>query len=170
MSSNSIEKVPKPRVAAASELLAASGHMSLSTLGLNPEGFPFGSFVAAAALPDGRIAMHLSSLAEHAKNLEADGRCCLCAAEAKEGAEIARVSVSGNARKVDGSSAEAKAFLAAHPSHVPLLSFGDFSFWVVEPVAVRMVGGFAAASWVSPSELVEASKALHASSAADSKA
>lgn len=148
---------PKPRAMAAAELLKSSSHMSLSTNGLKPEGgYPFASFVAAKAVEGGRVVMLLSALAEHGKNLAADPRCCVCAGKALGGAEIARVSVSGLAKRILADSAEAREFLSAHPYFAPMASFGDFSFWVVEPEAVRMVGGFGAAAWVSPSELARA--------------
>lgn len=154
---NANQADPKARALAAAELLKSSAHVSLSTNGLKPEGgFPFASFVAAKAVDGGRVVMLLSALAEHGKNLAADARCCVCASKVLGSAEIARVSVSGVAKRAPSDSGQAREFLAAHPDFAPMAAFADFAFWVIEPVAVRMVGGFGAAAWVAPSELAKA--------------
>ncbi|HEY8075105.1 MAG TPA: pyridoxamine 5'-phosphate oxidase family protein [Labilithrix sp.] len=134
--------------AIAHELLAKASHGTLATIGLRPAGHPFASLVAVAN-DASRPLLLLSSLAEHTKNLEADGRASILLAEA--GLAAARVTILGACARVPDAEREAARaiFLAAHPDAAQYVDFEDFGFWRIEPAELRVVVGFGRMSWVS---------------------
>ena len=101
--------------------------------------------------------MLISHLAQHTRNLVADGRASLLVLEPTGGdpQQAARAALLGTARRLDGAD-EASArtrFLAVHPEADRYLEL-NFQLWAIAPVEARYVGGFGAAAWVSGSELV----------------
>jgi putative heme iron utilization protein len=131
----------------------------LSTNGLEPAGFPYGSLVPVAATAGGEPLLLVSHLAQHAKNLVADGRASLLlqAATAGDPQQGARASVLGTARRLEGAEeVEARArYLTVHPDAARYFDLA-FQLWALAPVEARYVGGFGAAAWVSGSELTGA--------------
>src|ERR1700749_2075337 len=61
-------------------LVAQMATGTLCTLALEPEGYPYGSFVTVA-FDDGNPVFLISALAEHTRNLERDDRASLLVAE-----------------------------------------------------------------------------------------
>jgi heme oxygenase (biliverdin-IX-beta and delta-forming) len=145
------------RAEAVRTLVRKARHGLLSTNGLEPAGFPYGSLVPVAATVVGEPLLLVSHLAQHTKNLLADGRASLLVQAATDGdpQQAARASVLGQARRLDGAEeAEARGrFLAVHPEAAPYFDLA-FQLWAIAPVEARYVGGFGAAAWVSGSELV----------------
>jgi putative heme iron utilization protein len=147
------------RAEAVRTLIREARHGLLSTCGLEPAGFPYGSLVPVAAAASGEPLLLVSHLAQHTKNLVADGRASLLVLAATDGdpQQAARASVLGRARRLEGAEeAEGKArFLALHPDAARYFELA-FQLWAIAPVEARYVGGFGAAAWVSGSELVGA--------------
>jgi putative heme iron utilization protein len=147
------------RAEAVRTLIREARHGLLSTNGLEPAGFPYGSLVPVAVTASGEPLLLVSHLAQHTKNLVADGRASLLVLAATGGdpQQAARASVLGTARRLEGAEeADAKArFLAVHPASETYFDLA-FQLWAIAPVEARYVGGFGAAAWVSGSELVGA--------------
>jgi hypothetical protein len=147
------------RAEAVRTLIREARHGLLSTNGLEPAGFPYGSLVPVAATASGEPLLLISHLAQHTKNLVADGRGSLPVQAATDGdpQQAARASVLGTARRLEGAEeADAKErFLAVHPSAAMYFDLA-FQLWAFAPVEARYVGGFGAAAWVSGSELTGA--------------
>jgi len=136
-----------PTHAERSRTLAENGKLAtLSTLALDPAGFPFGSLVAYALDADGHPLLLLSDLAEHTHNLKADPRCSLMVAE--QGVAEGRVTLLGEAQPAEG---VRDTYLAKHPEAAQYVDFKDFRFYRLEVSAVRYVGGFGRMSWVTAS-------------------
>ena len=69
--------IPTPTQAERARTLVAQISIgTLCTLALDPEGYPYGSFVTVA-FDDGNPIFLISELAEHTKNLERDPRASL---------------------------------------------------------------------------------------------
>lgn len=141
-------------------LVASAKSGTLSTLAVDPAGYPFGSLVTFA-LRGGHPVFLISSLAEHTKNLAKDPRASLLAWEEGQDDPLARgrLTLVGDARRLDDSADRDEAkevVLAAHPSAAGYVDYRDFSFWQLDVAAVRYIGGFGRMSWVDRAAWVEA--------------
>jgi putative heme iron utilization protein len=127
---------------------------TLCTLALEPEGYPYGSFVTVA-FEDGNPVFLISALAEHTKNLERDRRASLMVAESGADDPLAngRVTLLGPCTRVEGDGGRARAaFLAVHPNASYYADFRDFAFWSLRVTAIRYIGGYGRMSWISQNE------------------
>jgi putative heme iron utilization protein len=145
------------RAEAVRKLVREAKHGLLSTVGLEPAGIPYGSLVPVASTEEGLPLLLVSHLAQHTKNLVADGRSSLLVLEPTAGdpQQAARATLLGTARRLEGGDeAAAKVrYLAVHPDAERYFDL-NFQLWALTPVEARYVGGFGAAAWVSGSELV----------------
>jgi heme iron utilization protein len=135
-------------------LVAASGDGTLSTVALDPAGYPFGSIVTYALDDAGRPLILMSTMAEHARNLDRDARASLLVAAAGDGAgrlAVARATLVGDVHRVPEDEQEdaTAAYLAGHPGAF-WARFPDFSVHRLEVKAIRYVRGFGEMSWVEP--------------------
>jgi putative heme iron utilization protein len=137
-------------------LLARCRQGSLSTIALDPAGYPFGSVVSFGLDDQGRPSFFVSTLAEHTRNLQADARASLLVAEeVPEGADplaAGRVTLIGDVVEVTDTDERAAAragYLAANPDAF-YVDYGDFRCLRLDVRAVRYVGGFGRMSWVGP--------------------
>src|SRR5688572_30293557 len=111
--------IPTPTHAErARTLVAQISTGTLCTLALEPEGYPYGSFVTVA-FDEGNAVFLISALAEHTKNLERDPRASLLVAESGAADPLAngRVTMLGPCTRIEGDASSARAaFLATHPN------------------------------------------------------
>jgi putative heme iron utilization protein len=147
--------IPTPTHAErARTLVAQISTGTLCTLAIEPEGYPYGSFVTVAFENENPIFL-ISGLAEHTKNLERDPRASLLMAEGGSADPLAngRVTMLGPCMRVDADEGSARAaFFAAHPNSRYYADFRDFAFWRLRVDAVRYIGGYGRMSWISKAE------------------
>ena len=147
--------VPTPTHAErARTLVARISTGTLCTLALEPEGYPYGSFVTVA-FDNGNPVFLISALAEHTKNLERDPRASLLVAEGGSADPLAngRVTMLGPCTRVEGDGGGVRsAFFAVHPNSAYYADFGDFAFWKLHVEAVRYIGGYGRMSWISKND------------------
>ena len=135
-------------------LVAQISTGTLCTLALEPEGYPYGSFVTVA-FDNGNPVFLISGLAEHTKNLERDPRASLLVAETGSPDPLAngRVTMIGRCARVEGDGGSARAaFFAAHPNSAYYADFLDFAFWKLQVASVRYIGGYGRMSWISEAD------------------
>src|SRR5579862_5206816 len=147
--------IPTPSHAErARTLVAQISTGTLCTLAVEPEGYPYGSFVTVA-FDEGNPVFLISALSEHTKNLARDPRASLLVAEGGAADPLAngRVTMLGPCARVgeDGGSARS-AFLAAHPNSAYYADFRDFAFWSMHVQAIRYIGGYGRMSWIDEAE------------------
>jgi putative heme iron utilization protein len=135
-------------------LVAAETRGSLSTLTVDPAGYPYGS-VASYALDDaGNPLFFISLMAEHTQNVLVDARASLLVAEPVPHGEDplarGRVTLLGRMVRLDDDDRDAArdAYLAANPSAAYYIDFGDFAFFRLGVEHLRYVGGYGRMSWV----------------------
>ncbi len=127
---------------------------TLSTVALDPAGYPFGSIVTYALDEDGAPLVLMSTMAEHARNLAADPRGSLLVTAGGDGAgrlAAARVTLVGRITPVadDAQPAATERYLAVHPDAF-WARFPDFGMHRLQVEAIRYVRGFGEMGWVSP--------------------
>lgn len=121
---------------------------------LASSGQPFASLVPFALSRDGEPLLLLSELAQHTRNLGADPRACLfvhdAAAAAKDPRTAARAAILGRVKRVPPAEEEDARgrYLARHANARGLMNL-DFALYVLAVEEAQIVGGFAAAGWVS---------------------
>ncbi len=123
----------------------------LSTLSRRVAGFPFGSVAPFILDQAGRPVILISSLAEHTRNIDADPRVSLIVQPYAPDMQVTgRVTVLGRAEKLADKSALGPRYLRFHPQAADYFAMHDFSFYRIEPVRIRWIGGFGRIHWVEP--------------------
>jgi hypothetical protein len=105
--------------------------------------------------------IHVSGLASHTRDLEADPRVSLMVTAADDGEAPAqalpRVTVQGRAMVLEedgpGYGLAREAYLARFPQAEPLFGFADFRLVAIRPLALRLVTGFGQAASLGPEAL-----------------
>jgi putative heme iron utilization protein len=145
------------RAEAVRKLVREARHGLLSTNGLQPAGYPYGSLVQLASTAEGEPLLLVAHLAQHTRNLVADPRASVLLQAATEGdpLEAPRATLVGLARRLEGEGAEAARarFLERHPEASRYFDLG-FQLWALRPEEARYVGGFGAAARVGGAELL----------------
>lgn len=127
-------------------ILANATHGTLGSL--SDDGTPWASLVTFGVMDDGSPVFCLSTLAEHARNLEKNRQASLMVADPFHKGEVlagGRVTLAGKVKRSDEHPDEASAraaHLEAVPSAAMYADFNDFSFWILEVDRVRWVGGY----------------------------
>lgn len=141
--------------------LRARQHGVLSTLSRRVDGYPYGSVVPFVLDYEARPIILVSRLAEHTRNLAADARTSLVVRDDTDDVQAgARLTLIGNAATIDCDSPLRERFLRYQPQSRQLLGLGDFSFWRINPVTLRVIAGFGAIHWVSAAEFAPPTQAL----------
>jgi heme iron utilization protein len=157
---------PQPGIARPSHaerartLIRQSARATLSTIARDPLGYPFGSLVTYADDETGSPWMLISSMAEHTQNALVDMRASLMVAEATQpGVDplaLARVSLIGALVCDDPTPELCERFVDRNPGARTYLDFPDFSWWRLDVIALRYVGGFGRMSWVEAADYLGA--------------
>lgn len=135
----------------------------LSTISQRVEGFPFGSVAPFMLDHTGCPVFLISTLAEHTKNISADPRVSLIVQPYSPDMQVAgRVTVLGRAQLLDDKSALGPRYLRFHPQAESYFAMHDFSFYRIEPVRIRYIGGFGRIHWVEPVQYLSPESALAA--------
>ncbi|MGH9272564.1 MAG: HugZ family protein [Ilumatobacteraceae bacterium] len=136
---------------AARTIVDATTTGTLATL--DAAGYPFGSVVSYALDESGDPLFVISQLAEHTRNVAADRRASLLAAEPADGTDPlarGRVTLIGDVAAVpDAEQAAAVAIVAARvPDVAGYASYGDFACHRLQVRSIRWVGGFGEMDWI----------------------
>ncbi|CAO3355813.1 hypothetical protein [Azospirillum palustre] len=118
-------------------------------------GWPYPSLVLVAFDHDGSPLLLLSTLADHTRNLLADGRVGLLfdgTAGLAQPLTGARLSVQGRAGRSDDLEHRAR-YLRRHPDAALYAGFGDFAIYRVAVERAHLVAGFGRIHWLSAAEL-----------------
>ena len=137
---------------------------ALSTISQKLAGYPFGSIVPCVTDHAARPVILVSRLAEHTKNMLADPRVSLLVRDDRaDPQENSRLTMIGNAKPVHAADDAVQArYLRYFPGAARLLALGDFSFFHIEPVTLRYIGGFGAIHWISAMNYAPPANALAA--------
>lgn len=145
-----------PPAQSARALIRAATTAALATLQADAAGWPYPSLVQVATDAAGRPLLLLSDLAEHTRNLGADGRVGLLfdgTAGLDEPLAGARLSLLGRAAATADPADRAR-YLARFPGAAMFADFKDFRFYRVAPERAHLVAGFGRIHWVAAAGLV----------------
>lgn len=123
-------------------------------------GAPLATRVAVATDADGTPIILVSALSAHTPAILADPRCSLLLGEPGKGDPLAhpRISIACMARRLERGGAEQRRaerrYLNRHPKAKLYAQLGDFSYFLLEPTAASLNGGFAKAYRLSPCDLL----------------
>lgn len=136
-------------------------------LGTQSSGGPYVSWIGFVAEDDfSGLIMHLSRLAKHTRNLDADPNISLALSEQDDGQgnpqELARLTLQGTVAAVSPVSPEYEQLKALYLSRLPdaemMFQFSDFSLYRFELKSGRYVDGFASSHAVNAEKLKTASQ------------
>ena len=140
--------------ALARSLMASQRVGVLATISARHAGAPYTSLAPFAVTSRGDPLLLLSALAQHTRNLAADPRASLFvhdpAAATRDPRTAPRLAIVGRVRPVSPADQEdAKAaYLGRHPESRGLFAL-DFALCELVVDEAQLVGGFAAAGWIS---------------------
>ncbi len=155
---------PQETGRAARQLLRAHRYGALSTLSRKFDGHPFGSITPYLVDHDGSLLILISTLAEHTKNILNDPRVSLITHN-QEDAHIqtqGRITVVGTASVIAEREQTGKRYLRYFPEAETYFAMHDFSFYRIEPIALRYIGGFGDIHWVKAEKYRVSTYALSA--------
>ncbi|MGH6718453.1 MAG: HugZ family protein [Alphaproteobacteria bacterium] len=149
-----VNEIAPPPAVAARALVRRATTAALATLAAT-DGWAYPSLVQVATDAAGRPLLLLSDLAEHTKNVKADGRVGLlfdATAGLEEPLTGARLSLLGRAAAT-GAPEDRARYLARFPSAALFADFKDFRFYRVEPERAHLVAGFGRIHGVAAGDL-----------------
>jgi putative heme iron utilization protein len=131
----------------------------LSTISIDAPGYPFGSVTPYAVDSQCRPIIYISHIAQHTKNLLKDPRVSLTVLEdhAKSSDVLThgRVTCIADAHAVDANEEDVRErYFRYFPSAREFQATHDFSFFRLEPVRIRFIGGFGQIFWVERDEFM----------------
>lgn len=132
-------------------------------LGTLRQGAPLASLTLYLAAPDfSAFHVHVSRLAWHTQDMQADPRVALSVSETDDGREdpftLARVTIRGAAEALGAEPGLKQAWLARFPAQAVNFELNDFSFWRIVPRDARFVAGFGRIHNLSAAELAAAAR------------
>jgi putative heme iron utilization protein len=138
----------------ARDLLLRESFGVLSTISLDVAGYPFGSVTPYGVDRLCRPVIYISPIAQHTRNIVADSRVSLTVVETTDSDDVqahGRVTCIANAVQIDDRDA-AERYFRHFPSSRQYDRTHAFTFFRLDLVRVRFIGGFGQIFWVDPGE------------------
>lgn len=146
-------------VSTAHQLLRRIHAGALSTISTHVPGYPYASLLPFCCDAAGCPLFLISQLAEHTQNLLADSRASLVVTDA-DGSDgllsAARLTVVGDALPFDPDPMTRDRYIRFHPDADRYLQLGDFRFFRLQPVKLRLIAGFGQMGWLEPDTYLKA--------------
>lgn len=135
----------------ARQMLRAHRYGALGTLSKKFDGHPFGSITPYLVDYDGSLLILISTLAEHTKNILHDPRVSLITHDQRSPhiQSQGRVTLVGTAQPVADRAQAGSRYLRYFPEAQTYFEMHDFSFYRIQPLSIRFIGGFGNIHWVA---------------------
>jgi len=127
----------------------------LSTISIDVAGYPFVSVTPYCVDRAGSPVIYISPIAQHTKNIMADPRVSLTVVEKQDSDDVqahGRVTCMGRAVQNDSDRDAAERYFRHFPSSRQYDRTHAFSFFRLELIRIRFIGGFGQIFWVAPDE------------------
>jgi len=143
---------------AARQLLLQESFGVLSTMSVDVPGYPFGSITPYCVDRECQPIVYISGIAQHTRNIIANPKVSLTIVEANSESDDVqargRLTLMADARPADRADTEIRdRYLRYFPSAVQYEGTHDFSFYRLDLVRARFIGGFGQIFWLTPEEL-----------------
>jgi len=133
-------------------LFARETHGVLCTAHALSSAWPYGSVVPFATLDNGDVAIFVSHIAEHTRNLLADPRATLLVRDSasSDPQADARHAMMVRARRPEGDEAAAieRSYFERFPGSERMREAHGFSAWRLECERIRWIAGFGSMGWI----------------------
>ncbi|HYR83320.1 MAG TPA: DUF2470 domain-containing protein [Terriglobia bacterium] len=144
---------------AARELFLQQNFGVLSTMSIDVPGYPFGSVTPYCVDDQSRPIIYISQIAQHTRNILADFRVSLTVVDNNPDSDDVqargRVTCIANAVPLsDNETDPRERYFRYHPSARQYDQTHDFSFFRLDLVRVRFIGGFGQIHWIEPGEFM----------------
>ena len=147
----------------ARQLIRRSGKACLGTIDRN-DGAPYASLVLFAPLADASPVMLLSDLADHTKNIAANGASSLLIDGMETGRETMagmRLTLQGHISRLEDKAAKDR-MIARHPEAAIYAGFADFNLYHLKVERIHLIGGFGMIHWIDAKDVLASAPALDA--------
>lgn len=141
----------------ARKMLRAHRYGVLSTLSKKLSGYPFGSITPYLVDHNGSPIIFISTLAEHTKNIQQNGRVSLISHNQAD-AQIqtqGRVTLIGDAQLASDREQIEKRYMRYFPEAEAYVKMHDFSFYRINGIAIRYIAGFGGIHWVDMAQYAQ---------------
>ncbi len=142
----------------ARRLLLESSFGVLSTVSLDLPGYPFGSVTPYCTDRMCRPIIYISHIAQHTKNIVADSRVSLTVIEKSTSDDVqaqGRVTCIADAKQIEtGNEDVRERYFRYFPAARQYERTHGFTFFRLDPVRIRFIGGFGRIFWVEPEEFM----------------
>src|SRR5882672_7346077 len=143
---------------AARQLLLQESFGILSTISVDVPGYPFGSVTPYCVDRECQPVVYISTIAQHTRNIIANPKVSLIVVEANSDSDDVqargRLTILADARPVDRTNTDVRdRYLRYFPSAIQYDETHDFSFYRLELVRARFIGGFGQIYWLTREEL-----------------
>jgi putative heme iron utilization protein len=149
----------KEHIEEAREFIKRERDGMLCTLSQRLDGWPFGSIAPYALTASGEPLILISEIAEHTRNLRTDARASFLiqASHTKDQQASARATVVGYAVPVSEPFLEdaRRRYLEVVPGAASYFATHDFSFFAINVLEVRFIGGFGNIHWIDGGEMID---------------
>lgn len=128
----------------------------LSTHSVSHPGYPFGSTVPYLISAEGIIAIYISELAEHTKNIAVDNKVSLTISDISQSASPtsgARMTCLANITLSEQQQTLQHLYRQQFSDAEIVLQLPGFQFYQLNLTAIRLIAGFGKIAWLPPSDL-----------------
>jgi len=140
----------------ARRLLLSEGAGVLSTISQDVPGYPFGSVTPYCVDRQCQPVIYISHIAQHTKNILKDPRVCLTVLEGRGDGDVqaeGRITCLADARLIEESESDVRdRYFRFFPATREYEQTHSFSFFRLDLVRVRFIGGFGRIFWLEPGE------------------
>lgn len=134
-------------------LLQRCGTLSLASHSVAMPGYPFVTVLPFATDSSHCPWLLMSDLAEHCRNVRADGRVSVLLQEPGVSAlQSARMTLVGDVAPAQPDAATQARLLRYCPEFADYLALGDFHFFCLTPQRWRFIGGFGRMGWLDSAD------------------
>ena len=139
------------------QFIRSQNYGVLSTHSVTERGYPFGSITAYIVTKEGDLAIFISDLAEHTRNIKVNPKVSITIfsiENSNDPSASTRITCLATAKLVEEQTQLRKDYLKHFPDTATTLELAGFNFYRLKITKIRLVAGFGQISWLEPASLL----------------